>query len=105
MFTLEVSGKPIAITDADEAQARAIFQSDDFKENLAAMTSDGLPLWDGSAPFNVRPASEQEITAFEAPDQELDEDQDSADDVFVPFIVPIYHDHEETSAIPPQLQS
>ena len=111
MFTLEIDGKPVAITDTDEAQARAIFESDEFKQDLTVLTSEGSPLWDGRAPLNVRPASEQEITAFEASDQELDEDFDEAGDededegLFVTFLLPIDHDHEETSAIPPQLQS
>jgi hypothetical protein len=111
MFTLEIDGKPVAITDTDEAQAREIFESDEFKQDLTVLTSERTPLWDGRAPLNVRPASEQEITAFEAPDQELDEDFDEAGDededegLFVTFLLPIDHDHEETSAIPRQLQS
>jgi len=109
MFTLEIGSTAIAITDADEAKARAIFESDEFKQDLTAMTSDGTPLWDGRTPLNIRPASQQEVTAFEAPDQDLDEDEDfddEADDgLFVTFLVPIDHDHEETSAIPPELQS
>jgi hypothetical protein len=47
MFTLEIDGRPIAITDAEEAQARDIFESDEFKQDLTAMTSDGTPLWMG----------------------------------------------------------
>ncbi len=111
MFTLAIGGKPVAITDAEEVQARDIFESDEFKQDLTVMTSEGTPLWDERAPLNVRPASEQEITAFEAPDQELDEDFDDVDDededegLFVTFLVPIDHDHEETSAIPRPLQS
>jgi hypothetical protein len=45
MFTLEIGGKPVAITDADEAQARAIFESDEFKQDLTVMTTEGIPLW------------------------------------------------------------
>ena len=102
MFTLEIAGMPIAITDADEAQARAIFESDEFKQDLTALTSEGMPLWDGQAPLTIRAASREEITAFEAPDQELDDDDEG---LFVTFLVPIDHDHEETSAVPPELQS
>jgi hypothetical protein len=108
MFTLEIDGKPVAITDTDEAQAREIFESDEFKQDLTVLTSEGTPLWDGRAPLNVRPASEQEITAFEAPlDEDFDEagDEDEDEGLFVPFLLPIDHDHEETSATPPQLQS
>jgi hypothetical protein len=70
MFTLENAGMPIAITDAGEAEARAIFESDEFKQDLTAVTSEGIPLWDGQAPLNIRAALREEIAAFEAPDQE-----------------------------------
>jgi len=106
MFTLEIAGRPVAITDADEAQARAIFEGDDFKQDLTVMTSQGTPLWNGQAPLNVRTASQEEIAAFQIPDLGVDDDFDNEDDgLFVPSLVPIDHDHEEVSAIPPQLQS
>jgi hypothetical protein len=105
MFTLEIDGKPVAITDADEAQARAIFESDEFRQDLTLMTHQGAPLWDGRAPLDIRPASAQEVAAFEAPDLDADDVDDEDDSLFVTFLVPIDHDHEETSAIPPQLQS
>jgi hypothetical protein len=107
MFTLEIAGMPIAITDADEAEARDIFDSDEFKQDLTALTSEGIPLWDGQAPLNIRAASREEITAFKAPDQDLDDDahDDEDEGLFVTFLVPIDHDHEETSAVPPELQS
>jgi hypothetical protein len=108
MFTLEIGGNPVAITDADEAQARAIFESDEFKQDLSAMTSEGTPLWDGRAALTIRPASQEETAAFEAPDMDLDDDIDTEDDddgLFVTFLVPIDHDHDDDSTIPPQLQS
>jgi hypothetical protein len=105
MFTLEIAGMPIAITDADEAEARDIFESDEFKQDLTALTSEGIPLWDGQAPLNIRAASREEITAFKAPDQDLDDDADEDEGLFVTFLVPIDHDHEETSAVPRKLQS
>jgi len=107
MFTLEIGGKPIAITDAEEVQARDIFESDEFRQDLTAMTSEGTPLWDGRAPLTVRPASPEEVAIFEAPDADADDFDDEAEDdgLFVTFLVPIDHDHEATSAIPPELQS
>ncbi len=108
MFILETGGKPIAITDADEAQARAIFESDEFKQDLSAMTSEGVPLWDGRVPLTIRPASQKETAAFEAPDMDVDDDIDTEEDdegLFVTFLVPIDHDHEDVSTIPPHLQS
>ncbi|MXQ12317.1 hypothetical protein [Microvirga makkahensis] len=108
MFTLEVDGRPIAITDAEEPQARDIFESDEFKQDLTAMTSGGTPLWDGQASLTIRPASEQEVAAFAAPEFDVDaddEDEDDGDGMFVTFLVPIDHDHEDIAAIPPELQS
>jgi hypothetical protein len=104
MFTLEIGGTAVAITDADEAQAWEIIDSDAFRQDLRAMTSDGAPLWDGKAPLVIRPASRQEIEAFGAPGLDLDDADDEADDgVFVTFLIPVDHDHEQTSAVPPEL--
>ncbi|WP_162820550.1 hypothetical protein [Microvirga calopogonii] len=117
MFTLEIGGKPIAITDADETQARNIFESAEFGQDLTVMTSGGAPLWDGQdgqAPLTIRPASQEEVAAFEAPELDVDDDDDDDDDdedeedgdgVFVTFLVPIDHDHDEMANIPPELQS
>ena len=107
MFTLAIGGKPVAITDAEEVRARDIFESDEFKQDLTVLTSEGTPLWDGRTPLNVRPASQEEVAAIEASDFDGDDDDDEedSDGVFVTFLVPIDHDHEEISAIPPQLQS
>jgi hypothetical protein len=103
MFTLEIGGNPVAITDADEAQARAIFESDEFKHDLTVLTREGTPLWDGSAPLNVRSASQEEAAALEAPELDVDDEED--DDLFVTFLVPIDHNHDDISAIPPELQN
>ena len=105
MFTLEIGGKPIAITDAEEARARDIFQSDEFRQDLTVMTSGGTPLWDGQAPLTIRSASQQEIAGFEAPEFDIDDDEQEEDGVFVTFLVPVDHDHESVSAPPPKLQS
>lgn len=87
MYTLEIAGVAIATTDADEAEAREIFESEDFLDDIRGFTSEGTPVWDGVAPFVVRPATEDEIDIFgeiEAID-ELDEEvgaEDDADDEF-----------------------
>ncbi|MCB8820396.1 hypothetical protein [Microvirga rosea] len=99
MFTLEIAGKAVAITNADEGQAKELFTSEEFQEDLRSFTSDGQPLWDGAASFNVRAASEEEIEAFEdamAEDDEEwsneDEDEDEGDDetgIDVMFLVAV----------------
>jgi hypothetical protein len=74
MFTLTISDKPIAVTNADEDEARDLFMSDDFKQDLKILESEGAPLWDGFATLSIRPASESEIVEFKA----TDEDEESA---------------------------
>lgn len=41
MFTVEIGGTAVAVTIAGEAQARDVFESETFKQDLMAMTSDG----------------------------------------------------------------
>jgi hypothetical protein len=104
MFTLEIDGTAIAITDADEALAWEIVDSDAFRHDLMAMTSDGTPLWDGRVPLVIRPSSPQETEAFGAPGLDLDDTDDEEDGVSVTFLVPVDRDHEPTSAVPPELR-
>lgn len=86
MFTLTISDKPIAITNADEDEARELFMSDDFKDDLKALESDGAPLWDGFATLNVRPATEDEKAEFEDADFD-DDDEDDEDEDEGPYIM------------------
>ena len=77
MVTLEIAGKAVAVTNADEEQAQELFLSESFKDDLKSFKSEGRFLWDGSAALTTRPASEDEIDAFyEVLD---DEDEDEAD--------------------------
>ena len=47
MYTLEIAGKPTAITKAtDEDEAEAIFRSNWFKADLMTFETEGQPLWD-----------------------------------------------------------
>ena len=41
MFTLTISDKPVAITNADEDEARDLLMSEDFKDDLKVLESDG----------------------------------------------------------------
>jgi hypothetical protein len=92
MVTLEIAGKAVAVTNADGEQARELFFSESFKEDLTSFKSEGRSLWDGSAALTVRPASEDEIDAFnEALDEEDEDDEDFDDDldIDVVFLVSI----------------
>jgi len=92
MVTLEIDGKAVAVTNADEEQARELFLSESFKDDLKSFKSESRSLWDGSAALATRPASEDEIDAFyEALDEEdeVDEDDDDDLDIDVVFLVSI----------------
>lgn len=85
MFTLEINGTALVVTNADEDQARELLESEDFKEDLLALTTDGRPLWDGSAALTIRPATADESDAFEDAlndngyEEEEDEDGETDD--------------------------
>ena len=103
MVTLEIAGKAVAVTNADGEQARELFFSESFKEDLTSFKSEGRSLWDGSAALTVRPASEDEIDAFNEALDEDDEDEDEDDnidddlDIDVVFLVSI--DEIDDSAV------
>ena len=94
MVTLEIDGKAVAVTNADEGQARELFLSESFKDDLKSFKSEGRSLWDGSAALTTRPASENEIDAFyealdEEDEAEDDDDYDDDLDIDVVFLVSI----------------
>jgi hypothetical protein len=85
MFTLTISDKLVAITNADEEEARELLMSEDFKEDLKVLESEGAPLWDGIASLNVRPATDEEKAEFE--DADFDEEEDDDDEEEGPYIM------------------
>jgi len=92
MFTLEIAGKPIAVTNADEEQARELFMSEDFKSDLLSLRSEDRPLWDGASHLTVRPASEDEMDAVDEALEDEDEEEDDEDEepgIDVVFLVEI----------------
>jgi hypothetical protein len=105
MFTLEIKGTPLVITNATESEATDLFESEEFKEDLRTLTTDGRPLWDGTAPLVIRPASKEEIESFDtALDDEEFEDEDETDDdddpIDVVFLVEVddIEESDEASA-------
>jgi hypothetical protein len=94
MVTLEIAGRAVAVTNADEDQARDLFLSESFKDDLMSFKSEGRPIWDGSAALTTRSASEDEIDAFnealdEEDEDELEDDIDDDLDIDVVFLVSI----------------
>jgi hypothetical protein len=108
MFTLEINGKALVVTNADEDSARALLESEEFKQDLQSFTSDGLPLWDGSATLMIRPSSEDEIETFdealddedyeeEGPEADNDDDDDE-EPIDIVFLVEIDEENDIASA-------
>lgn len=83
MFTLEIAGRAVAVTDAPETMARELFESSAFQEDLRAFTSEGRAVWDGAAAMLVRPATAEEEEEFEGAllaDEEFDFDDLALDE-------------------------
>ena len=103
MFTLEIAGRAIAVTDADHDEAHALLQSDEFKDDLKSLEGEDGPLWDGRAPLMVRPATDDEIAEFEQVEDDEDSDGDLNDGLsdededgpLIMFLVPINDPDEE----------
>ncbi|EIM24569.1 hypothetical protein [Microvirga lotononidis] len=90
MFTLTISDKPVAITNADEDEARELLMSEDFKDDLKVLESEGAPLWDGFATLTVRAATEEEKNEFENADFDDDEDDDDGEEgPYIMFLVDV----------------
>ena len=98
MYTLTISDKPVAITNAEEDEARELFMSQDFKDDLKALEADGAPLWDGFATLAVRPATDEEMAEFEDADIDDDEeDEDEEEGPYIMFLVDV-NDPDDTDA-------
>ncbi|ATR20743.1 Hypothetical protein HVPorG_01334 [Roseomonas mucosa] len=96
MFTLEIGGKPVAITDAGEDEAREIFEGKEFRDDLLDLESEDGPLWDGEAPLKWRAATEEEIAEFRQVELEEEDEEDEEDDgPVIMFLVPLVEDDED----------
>ena len=95
MFTLMISDKPVAITNANEDEARELLMSDEFKEDLKILESEGAPLWDGFASLNVRAATDDEKAEFEEADFDEDEDDDEEEGPYIMFLVDVTDPDED----------
>ena len=65
--------------------------SEDFKDDLKVLESEGAPLWDGFATLNVRSATDEEKTEFENADfdDEEDDDDDGEEGPYIMFLVDV----------------
>jgi len=95
MFTVEIAGRAIAVTNADEAQARELIESEEFREDLTVIQSEGKPIWDGKAKLELRPATPDEEEEFEDADDLDEEDEADEDEPSVVFLIDIDDEDEE----------
>jgi hypothetical protein len=65
IFTLEINGKPTLVFGAmGHAEVCEICLDADFRSDLSAHTSDGIPICAENATLSARPAVQEEIAAF-----------------------------------------
>ena len=80
MFTIEIAGRPVAVTDANEEEPRKLLEGEEFRADLLRLETDGGPLWNGRSALTVRAATEDEIAEFEQVDDDEDEDDEEGDE-------------------------
>jgi len=95
MFTIEIAGWAIAVTNADEEQARELIESEEFREDLTLMHSDGKPIWDGKAALALRKATEYEVEEFDDADDLDDDEMEDNGDPAVVFLIDIDDEDED----------
>lgn len=98
MFTVEIGGRAIAVTNADESQARELIESEEFREDLTVILSDGKPVWDGKTEIGLRPATKDEEEEFESADDiedEEEEEEGDGDEPSVVFLIDIDDEEDE----------
>ncbi|SRR5271166_6600012 len=93
MYTLEIEGQPVAIINSSEEEAREIFSSKYFKDDLLCLDKDdGSPLWNGASQLFVRRAFDEEVAKFEVAfvkaikDGSADRDDE---DGYLTFLTPV----------------
>jgi len=65
VFTLEVDGRPILTFEAGRVQeAQQLCKEPWLREDLSALSSNGIPLLSGNAKLTVRSANMEEATIF-----------------------------------------
>ena len=90
-------GRAIAVTNADEDQARELIDSEEFREDLTVIQSEGKPIWDGKAELVIRQATPDEVEEFESADDLDEEEEMGEDEPSVVFLVDIDEEDEEES--------
>jgi hypothetical protein len=65
IFTLDINGRPTLALQAQNIEfARGMCAVPDFRLDLSEITSDGVPVCPADCVFGLRPATKEEIAAF-----------------------------------------
>jgi hypothetical protein len=65
VYAVDVGGRPtVAFEAASLAKARSLSRELWFRVDVASVTSNSDPLWDGEAELAVRPATAHEMALF-----------------------------------------
>jgi hypothetical protein len=91
MYTLEIAGRPTAISSAEsQDEAEETFHSEWFKSDLVIYETEDRPLWNTTDDLFVRKALPEEIAVFEPAYAKAIRDGDAEpDEEYLVFLVPI----------------
>jgi len=85
IFTLDIDRRPILSFEARNLrEAHEICHEAWLHEDVARLTSHGVPLWDGKARLRARYASEAEAAAYRKAARDPSQ---SSDDILLAFLV------------------
>ena len=87
VFVLQMGGRPIVAFEATKtSEAQEIAREQGMRVDLAALRSNGVPLWDGREALTVRGAEESEVAAYRRAVEVADS---STDDMILAYLVEI----------------
>ena len=86
IYTLESGGTPVlAFPARDNREAQSLLREEWLRDDLRAVKSGGVPVWDGVEKLSVRPADAADIATFEQQTKTLPDDED---DLPIVYLVP-----------------
>ena len=65
IFTLDIDGRPIFVFEAKNLrESRELCHEHWLRQDIAGLTSNGAPIWDGKAQLRARRSTEDEIAFY-----------------------------------------
>lgn len=85
IFTLDVGGKPTLAFEAKNLrESQQLCHEHWLRRDIADLTSNGAPLWDGKARLRARRSTEDEIAAYREVERDATQPQD---DLLLAYLV------------------